>query len=237
VSTLLLRLAAPMQSWGAGAKFDRRETQRLPTKSGVVGLLAAALGRARTDSVSDLNNLVMGVRLDQEGELLRDYHTAVPPGKQAYITNRYYLSDAVFLVGLQGEETLLASLETALTNPVFPLFLGRRSCPPTGRLCLGLRKGKTAAQALREEPWQASAWYRASKPKAMKLQLLLEAAPQSPGAFYLRDAPVSFDQARRQHGFRSLVIQSVPLPGQAGVVPVTGGDATRHDAFHDWGDC
>ena len=45
MSTLLLRLAAPMQAWGAEAKFDRRTTQREPTKSGVTGLVAAALGR------------------------------------------------------------------------------------------------------------------------------------------------------------------------------------------------
>ena len=133
-STLLLRLAAPLQSWGMDAKFEIRRTNREPTKSGVIGLLAAALGRRRDEPVDDLSRLHFGVRVDQEGELLRDYHTASSPKKESerYVTERYYLSDAVFLVGLESaDRDLLHSLEEALRFPVFPLFLGRRSCPPT----------------------------------------------------------------------------------------------------------
>lgn len=48
MATLLLRLAAPLQSWGSDSKFETRKTGREPTKSGVVGLLAAALGCAGT---------------------------------------------------------------------------------------------------------------------------------------------------------------------------------------------
>ena len=44
MSTLLLRLAGPMQSWGTDSKFDVRRTGREPSKSGVIGLVAAALG-------------------------------------------------------------------------------------------------------------------------------------------------------------------------------------------------
>ena len=76
MSTLLLRLAAPMQAWGAEAKFDRRTTQREPTKSGVTGLVAAALGRKRDESIDDIAALRFGVRADKPGVLLRDYHTA-----------------------------------------------------------------------------------------------------------------------------------------------------------------
>ena len=43
MATLLLRLAAPLQAWGADSKFETRKTNREPTKSGVIGLLAAAL--------------------------------------------------------------------------------------------------------------------------------------------------------------------------------------------------
>ena len=52
MSTLLLRLAAPLQSWGASSKFGRRATEREPTKSGVIGLVAAALGIRRTEARS-----------------------------------------------------------------------------------------------------------------------------------------------------------------------------------------
>lgn len=44
MSTLLLRLAGPLQAWGTESKFETRRTEREPTRSGVVGLLMAALG-------------------------------------------------------------------------------------------------------------------------------------------------------------------------------------------------
>ncbi|MES2996539.1 MAG: type I-E CRISPR-associated protein Cas5/CasD [Verrucomicrobiota bacterium] len=37
-------LDGPMQSWGASSRFTRRETEAFPTKSALVGLLAAAAG-------------------------------------------------------------------------------------------------------------------------------------------------------------------------------------------------
>lgn len=235
MNTLLLRLAAPLQSWGAGAKFDRRETQRLPTKSGVVGLLACALGRRRTESVDDLTSLIFGVRADQAGELLRDYHTA-QTDKQTYVTNRYYLADAVFVAGLQGDERLLSTLVVALERPAFPLYLGRRACPPQGKMLLGIRPGVSVEEALMQEPWQASPWYQHKYAHVRNLPVLLEAAPGSPGAFYQQDAPLSFDQAYRQHGFRNLQATTVPLPAQKSQSIPDWGDITQHDAFADWGD-
>ena len=69
MSTLLLRLAGPMQSWGTDSKFDVRRTGREPSKSGVIGLVAAALGIARQDrqALQTLNDLRFGVRVDHEG--------------------------------------------------------------------------------------------------------------------------------------------------------------------------
>lgn len=57
MSTLLLRFAAPLQAWGTESKYDIRKTDREPSKSGIVGFLAAALGRKRDESVEDLNAL------------------------------------------------------------------------------------------------------------------------------------------------------------------------------------
>ena len=78
MATLLLRLAAPLQSWGTDSKFEVRKTGREPTKSGVVGLLAAAMGigREEPERLEPLNRLRFGVRVDQEGSLLVDYHIA-----------------------------------------------------------------------------------------------------------------------------------------------------------------
>lgn len=76
MSVLLMQLAGPLQSWGASSRFARRSTEPAPTKSGVIGLLAAALGRARSADLTDLAALRFGVRVDQRGTPLRDFHTA-----------------------------------------------------------------------------------------------------------------------------------------------------------------
>ena len=139
MSTLLLRLAGPMQSWGTDSKFDVRRTGREPSKSGVIGLVAAALGIARQDrqALQTLNGLRFGVRVDREGALLRDFHTARPEKGTPYVTYRYYLSDAEFVAGLESDDrALLARIAQALQAPAFPLYLGRRSCPPVGRVFL-----------------------------------------------------------------------------------------------------
>lgn len=73
MATLLLRLAGPIQSWGVESKFEIRRTINFPTKSGVIGMLAAAFGYSREDSLDELNRLKFGVRIDREGKLIRDY--------------------------------------------------------------------------------------------------------------------------------------------------------------------
>ena len=203
MATLLLRLAAPLQSWGADSKFETRKTNREPTKSGVIGLLAAALGLRRDDAagLARLNGLHFAVRADREGSLLVDFHTANreedrKKGKAPYVTYRHYLQDAVFLVGLESEDTaLLQELETALKYPVYPLYLGRRSCPPTRPLCLGIRQGSLLA-VLRTEPMQGR------KPETGKLRIVADADPADPAAVPRQDLPVSFSPVHRQYGFR-----------------------------------
>lgn len=76
MSVLLLRLAGPMQSWGSSSRFSRRNTDVAPTKSGVIGLLAAARGSDVRSHSPKLLGLQFGVRLDQPGQILRDFHTA-----------------------------------------------------------------------------------------------------------------------------------------------------------------
>ena len=67
MTTLLMRMRAPMMSWGDHSRFTIRDTRREPTKSAVIGLLCAALGRPRLEPVDDLAALKMGVRIDREG--------------------------------------------------------------------------------------------------------------------------------------------------------------------------
>ncbi|MDD3400136.1 MAG: type I-E CRISPR-associated protein Cas5/CasD [Eubacteriales bacterium] len=193
MSTLLLRLTAPLQAWGADARFERRGTERMPTKSGIVGMLAAALGIKRNEDISQLAALRFGVRTDREGSLLRDFHTARHPvdEKRAYITTRYYLEDAVFLVGLEGDDATLCDLQAALMHPAYPLFLGRRSCPPSGQLVLGIRP-KSLKDALMDEPPLVD--------KMPYARMSMDSEDQ--GGRLIRDVPMSFDQSRRSFGFR-----------------------------------
>lgn len=134
-----MRFAGPMQSWGTRSRFDSRDTELAPSKSGVIGLIAAALGRRRAESVTDLATLRMGVRLDSEGVLMRDYHTAQNVVKadgsglqETALSERHFIADAVFLVGLEGEDRrFLTAIDEALERPHWPLALGRRSFPPS----------------------------------------------------------------------------------------------------------
>ena len=151
-ATLLLRLAGPMQSWGLDSRFDQRDTGLEPSKSGVLGLVCAALGKPRDDqagpwpSLAQLASLRMGVRVLREGTLRVDFQTAGGgefQGKKygvwkasgspggTVVSPRHYLADADFLVGLEGPLPLLRQIEEALNNPVWQLSLGRKSYVPT----------------------------------------------------------------------------------------------------------
>lgn len=139
--TLLLQLVGPMQAWGTSSRFDERDTGKEPSKSGVIGLLASALGidRANWDDLKPLCALRMGVRHDRPGLPRRDYQTAQNiikadgPGKHGTaVTQRHYLADAVFLVGVEGADRLLLErVHAALANPFWPLALGRKSYVPS----------------------------------------------------------------------------------------------------------
>lgn len=232
MSTLLLRLAAPLQSWGVDAKFDRRGTERAPTKSGVIGLIAAALGRRRNDSIEDLQTLRFGVRIDQAGTLLRDYHTAKSK-ESAYVTNRYYLADAVFLVGLEGDPVLLADIEYALHYPVFPLFLGRRSCPPEGPVSLGVRVNKTLVEALQEEAWLIRPISRSADKPSLPLRLQIDATDKDVDVSFVRDVPLSFDQTHRQYGYRRVCLDISCLVSNPNHHPSEAVHPTQHNPMPD----
>jgi CRISPR system Cascade subunit CasD len=137
MTTLLLRLEGPLQSWGTTSRFGERETGSEPSKSGVLGLLAAALGRSREQDISDLCALRMGVRCDEPGTVIRDYHTALDvvsadrKNRDTVVTHRFYLSGAAFWVGFEGSLALLSACHAALAQPHWPLFLGRKACPPS----------------------------------------------------------------------------------------------------------
>ena len=127
--------------------------------------------------------------------MLVDFHTANREedrlkGKAPYVTYRHYLEDAVFLAGLESEdEALLQELEVALRHPVYPLYLGRRSCPPTLPLCLGIRQG-SVMDVLRAEPPLVQTNGQAP------LRIVADADPADAATVPKRDLAVSFSPVR-----------------------------------------
>ena len=212
MTTLLLRLQAPMQSWGISSLFTERDTVREPSKSGVIGIICAALGRPKDADLSDLAALRMGVRVDREGSLEKDFQTArdvyAASGKKtvdSVISNRYYLADAAFLVGLEGPRELLALVQIALQQPKYTLYLGRKAFPPTFPVALadGLRE-QPLLEALRDYPPLVE-----NKPPFYRIVLENEA-----GEFIRQDVPINF--AQRTFDTRQISIFYIPQPVQEG---------------------
>ncbi|MEU6061439.1 type I-E CRISPR-associated protein Cas5/CasD [Streptomyces sp. NPDC047097] len=245
---LTLRLAGPLQSWGSSARFTRRTTESAPTKSGVIGLLAAAAGIERGDDerLAPLAALRFGVRVDQPGERLRDFHTAHHgvSGKSMPLTERFYLADAVFVAAVEGDPALLTTLHAAVRDPVYLPFLGRRSCPPSHPVDIALHQGTTIQDALDSTPWQASPWYRERHrdQPTVSLEVLREATatPAEPALTShppdtWRDQPLSFSAAHRLHTLRTVVRDQavVPNPNARTPTPRTAASPTlrRHDPF------
>lgn len=215
--TLPLVLAGPLQAWGSSSRFARRGTENAPTKSGVIGLLAAALGRERTAEVSDLAALRFGVRVDQPGTRVRDYQTAhhLVTGVSMPISERFYLSDAVFVAVVEGDPELVERLYRAVRAPVYLPYLGRRSCPPSRPFDLGTPGPGTVEEVLREQPWQASRWYQRRRGwregSKIELTTLVDASPGGGGADSSRDLPLSFDPRHRRYGLRAVRSGSVTV--------------------------
>jgi CRISPR system Cascade subunit CasD len=222
--TLLIRLCGPMQSWGTQSRFTERDTEREPTKSGVVGLLCAALGRSRDADVSDLAALRMGVRVDREGVVLRDYHTAGAGtgirrasgalSKDPVVSNRYYLADADFLVGLEGEDAgLLQRLDQAVRRPRWQLYLGRKAFVPALPPYLpggGLRD-LPLEEALLAEPWPLSPAFKPlrgrQEPDGQLLRFVFEVSHDTPGRQVRQDQPIGAAFAQRSFGPRPVFTQ------------------------------
>lgn len=213
MSVLLLRLAGPLQAWGDSSRFTRRHTRTEPTKSGVLGLLAAAQGRRRTEPIEDLVWLRFGVRVDQPGRLVRDFQTAIrwADHKAMPLSYRYYLADAVFVAAVEGDAALIDGLDEAIRSPAFPLYLGRRSCPPTGRVSLGV-VDKDLETALRDATWAAADFHKTSLPAGdVHLGMFVDAETPSDGLpEVVRDVPQSWSPERREYSWRE-VAQLAPV--------------------------
>lgn len=220
--TLLLRLVGPMQSWGTTSRFNQRGTDKEPSKSGIIGLLAAAMGIDRNNwtDLEPLTRLSMGVRHDRPGVPKRDYQTAGcaitdsiikangTQAKDGVISQRYYLADAAFLVALEGDESTLGKAYAKIENPVWPLALGRRSYVPSEPIWIedGIQDAPLR-DVLERWPWMVSPrkWERLPE------RLLVSFESEDGSGVLKMDQPLS-SFAERDFGARFVRSEWIPFP-------------------------
>lgn len=171
---LLFELAAPLASFGGVAPGTVRDTELLPSRSALLGLLAAACGIERDDVEGQRtlgDGLLLAARANAEAPLLRDYHTAQAPEQAALkgypcrtrrdelavrkdklstvLSDRYYHATYAATIGVAcGAPARLEVLEQALRRPRFTLYLGRKSCPLAWPLDPHRLEAETWTQAL-----------------------------------------------------------------------------------------
>ncbi len=244
MTTLLLRLDGPLQAWGTASRFGTRDTGREPSKSGVIGLLCAALGKPRSErpgdgfpTLSAFARLRMGVRVDREGIVQRDFHTVgggPGSGGADVVSTRFYLADARFLVGLEdnGDGELLRRLDAALARPVWQLCLGRKAFVPAApvRLPDGLSE-RPLETALREYPrldGEPGGRPPASgQPSTGELRLVIE---DPAGAAVRQDVPLSFNPATRRFALRRVRTEFFTPPA---TVPAAATDNDAEDSVEE----
>lgn len=219
---LALLLDAPLQSWGFASRFQRRTTGMHPTKSGVVGLLCAAMGigkgtDAEREMLPHLAALKMtSIAITREYPRLEDFHTVQgtrrasgKPNPDPVVTRRQYLTDARFGIILAGEHALLERLSAALYDPVWGVWLGRKSCIPARPVFVGV--GTTLTEA-----WQAI-MRKLEMDEALPLDAFTrveEVNDFAAGNDSYNDQPISFGQPGSSSEGRAFTIRRVRLePG------------------------
>jgi CRISPR system Cascade subunit CasD len=219
-----------MQSWGTTSRFDQRDTGKEPSKSGVIGLIAAALGidRENWTDLEPLTHLSMGVRHDRPGVPRREYQTAGCAvtdsimkadgtlSKDGVVSQRFYLADAAFLVGLEGRSRpLLEQAHNHLQNPVWPLALGRKSYLPSEPISIdnGVQDAPLR-DVLSRWPWIASK----RKWEELPEKLLISFESEDGSGVLKMDQPLT-SFAERRFGARFVRSEWILFPEEVSDVP------------------
>ena len=198
---LTLYLNAPLQSWGYQSHFDQRTSYSMPTRSGILGMIGAALGMERNQPqlLSLFQELKITVLAFGIALRITDFHTVgggwdkksqplhmvKKPEKSAatVVTHREYLQDAKFGVLLAGPEDLLTKIGKALTNPKWGIWLGRKSCIPASPVFQGIFDSLEKAEA-----------HLVKLAGSAITRKLEETASFEESTDTLRDIPLNFDQ-------------------------------------------
>ena len=220
---LALYLRAPLQSWGAASKFGDRGTIDVPTRSGLLGLIAAACGIDKNDEARDREWLARAAKLKmtvvafRRGDRMTDYHTVgarydkddpwerrmIPVTAEGKprgtdLTNRDYLADSIFGAVLAGDDALVGEMSEGLADPVWGVWLGRKSCVPTEPILVGVFDSDEAARKALDARLRASLERGGGKvagkreDEVVKFDLVEAGADEAEET--LLDVPVSFNR-------------------------------------------
>lgn len=194
---LILRLDGPMQAWGTHTFEDFRPSNLYPTRSGLLGLLAACLGIERGDHAGQAAlaaSVEFSVRVDttverldrkppmkKQGVKLPDFHTVMDArkvdgkaNKFPVVSRREYLYDAAFTVAVGAKPDAPLALDTiaeALRRPLYTPTLGRRACPPTRPVFDGEAEAANGVEALRGASGSGALIYSESLESGQPLRL------------------------------------------------------------------
>jgi len=211
---LALRLEGPLQSWGFDSQYSRRNTGLMPTKSAIAGMCCAALGFERGGKkeaafLAEFEEVRMtaisiprsGLKKPLAVRRLQDYHTVQNTRRatgainaDCVLTHRQYLTDAAFGILLAGESKLLQKISLNIENPVWGLWLGRKTCIPSAPVLAGLRDTQEEALKLLIGEEQLESFTRQE-----------DVATFAEGKDSLPDRPVSFASDRRAFSPRRVI--------------------------------
>lgn len=240
---IIMRLAGPLQSWGEHSAFNQRDTLGFPSRSGLIGMFAAAQGIRRGQPLDRYEPLKLTVRIDRPGIMISDFHTigggrpasqTVPTadGKRrsadtaTIITNRHYLSDAVFTVAIEGPATITAPLADALAKPHWPPYLGRRSCPPDQPLLLRINVADPLTELTQRVPVPQRLRPAADGRPRAELDFVIEGTHgDAQTVTQLSDVPDSFAPLNRRYRTREVSIRPHPVAEELWLDPWKYGDA------------
>lgn len=234
MKTLTIRLAGPLQSYGTESTFLYRGTNTYPSKSAIVGMIAAALGYRRDDQrIEELNKLFFATRTDQVGSVMNDFQIVEYKAGKTKLTYRDYLQDSVFVVAIGSENIqLIDKIAYALKHPIFQLSLGRRSNCPAGVLKIEEFMNKSPLEVLKTMSWQASKWYQRKHKHQQDVLVeiyvdtLLDKDNSSVDTFMQKDLVGSFSEKHRFHKNRLISNLSIKLEN-----PYFEKTLPQHDIF------
>lgn len=208
MKTLVLKCSSPMQSWSNDSRFNIRSAGRYPSRSGIIGIIASALGMDRNEPLDIFDGISTSIRIDKKGIVYPDYQVVhrwnrkngniTAKGNAIANDNRYYIEDGIFMVFIEGDDGIIDKFADAIQYPVYSLFLGRKSCPPTYDFFYGVFD-KDASSCIMDVPPEGEDHRVVVIRDVRDGELADDTVKDNPIAFNIKDRKYSGRQIKEYH--------------------------------------